>query len=181
MSIQSTGTRNCRTAALAVACIVISSASLAADATTGSTGSGTAGTGTATAGFATTTPTTAPTSSGSLTPGSALEIESEHATTAEQFRRYRSSGAAVTAPKNQRLGTGRSPGEGYYVAPLRPQATTQSAGRERTPAGSEPGRTRRSRLDPNVLACAARFRSFDPETGSYVAANGDVRTCPYLD
>lgn len=32
-----------------------------------------------------------------------------------------------------------------------------------------------------VAECAARFRSFDPSTGTYVTYNGETRTCPYLN
>jgi BA14K-like protein len=39
------------------------------------------------------------------------------------------------------------------------------------------GRATQAALD----RCAAEFASFDPETGTYVAANGEPRVCPYLE
>jgi hypothetical protein len=33
----------------------------------------------------------------------------------------------------------------------------------------------------DMARCAARFRSFDTETGTYVTYGGDVRICPYLE
>lgn len=32
-----------------------------------------------------------------------------------------------------------------------------------------------------MAECAARFRSFDPATGTYVTYGGETRPCPYLD
>lgn len=34
--------------------------------------------------------------------------------------------------------------------------------------------------DSDVDRCAARFRSFDPRSGTYVTYSGEVRICPYL-
>jgi hypothetical protein len=31
-----------------------------------------------------------------------------------------------------------------------------------------------------MARCARQFRSFDPETGTYVTYGGEVRVCPYL-
>jgi hypothetical protein len=40
---------------------------------------------------------------------------------------------------------------------------------------------REGRATPEDMArCAARFRSFDRETGTYVTFGGELRVCPYL-
>ena len=37
-----------------------------------------------------------------------------------------------------------------------------------------------SASEDDMERCASTFRSFDPDTGTYVTYGGEVRVCPYL-
>ena len=94
------------------------------------------------------------------TPTVALPSEAEQTATPQQFRDFRSYGA--------------KPNPGGVRTKPQPPANT-SARRD-----NRPGAPTTEGLDPRVIACAARYRSFKAATGTYLTADGQVRTCPYL-
>lgn len=106
--------------------------------------------------------------SANATPLPKLGISKNENITTAQRRGRRWRGGYGYGRRHYRRGYRRGYGVGALIGGIIAGALIAAAIRE--------GRAR----DNDVRRCAYEFRSFDPETGTYITYEGEERVCPYL-